>query len=952
MAAEDVGKPTYKITVPDEKHIVILYWVDVAASYIGEEVATVNKANYFYSGKLYTKNSGSVSYDFIINGASSGLFTGPYLTLNKTDLSGTPLQYAKYAMYKVDGDNVTKYMDGTTDASGNICFSHRTGASGDPISYDTLYYLVETEAPDGYALDTTRYYFVFRGSENRVVTEAPGGSDLHELITGATVNLTDEGMITVDKTWSDSEDIDGHRPDSITIRLKKVTSDENSTETIYEEVDHKTVEPDADGNWPTCTFTGLALYDEDGNPIQYVVTEDEIKQGDTVLYTSEVTKSDTYTKDDNGNKPTKYTIENSHTPEKRDINVTKLWNDNKNQDNVRPSTVKVQLYADNVMVDGKTIYLTADENGNWSGKFTDLLQYNDGKLINYSVKEADVDTNYDSEPAIIGDQAHGFTITNSHTLQTTSVKVTKTWNDANNQDGLRPTSITVVLKADGEKVNSADLSDDNNWTYTFEDLLKNRTDEVGKAIEYTVVEEGVSTDDYTSVTTGNQTDGYEITNSHDLLTTSVNVTKTWNDAKDQDNYRPESIIVRLYEVDADGNKTRATDADSNEVEDITLTADEDGNWSGSFDNLFVYKPGSVGTKVQYTVEEIGTPEHYKEATVDKKSDYEFEITNSHDLDTTEVSVTKKWNDNNDQDGLRPQDVTVTLLANGKPVKDAAGNDVQPAKLTENQNGDWTYTFTNLFVNEPEKSGAAYEYTVVEAPGDENTSSDIPKGYSVESIEGTAADGYTITNKHVPAVMSVTAEKTWDDADDQDGIRPTSVTVFLLADGEYVPIDATDDGSEANQGDAVVLSDDGDQETTVEQDAYEYKLEHYKSVTLNDDNNWTASFTDLPVYRDHGTEIVYTLEEVKIDGYESTIDLVTDTENNEEATEGNDGADVDSTEGDGADNSDAADNNTSDENTMTVFEDPSEGEKGGRTLTRTMVITVTTATMAMINLQYM
>jgi len=43
-------------------------------------------------------------------------------------------------------------------------------------------------------------------------------------------------------------------------------------------------------------------------------------------------------------------------------------------------------------------------------------------------------------------------LTNKHEPEKTSVKVTKAWNDANNQDGVRPDSVKVKLLADGVEV--------------------------------------------------------------------------------------------------------------------------------------------------------------------------------------------------------------------------------------------------------------------------------------------------------------------------------------------------------------------------------------------------------------------------------------------------------------------------------------------------------------------
>ena len=54
----------------------------------------------------------------------------------------------------------------------------------------------------------------------------------------------------------------------------------------------------------------------------------------------------------------------------------------------------------------------------------------------------------------------GFNITNTYTTETTEVKGSKTWNDADNQDGKRPESITVRLLANGEEKDSQTVTAD------------------------------------------------------------------------------------------------------------------------------------------------------------------------------------------------------------------------------------------------------------------------------------------------------------------------------------------------------------------------------------------------------------------------------------------------------------------------------------------------------------
>ena len=60
---------------------------------------------------------------------------------------------------------------------------------------------------------------------------------------------------------------------------------------------------------------------------------------------------------------------NSHTPAKVEKSVTKVWDDNNNQDGIRPTEIKVQLYANGTPVGNETVL---NEGNAWSA-LTDLL---------------------------------------------------------------------------------------------------------------------------------------------------------------------------------------------------------------------------------------------------------------------------------------------------------------------------------------------------------------------------------------------------------------------------------------------------------------------------------------------------------------------------------------------------------------------------------------------------
>lgn len=145
--------------------------------------------------------------------------------------------------------------------------------------------------------------------------------------------------------------------------------------------------------------------------------------------------------------------------------------------------------------------LTLSSGNNWTGTFIGLDKYQDGQEIAYTIEEVDVN-GYST--VVTGDASTGFTITNSYTPETISISGSKTWDDANDQDGKRPESITVSLLADGSKVSEKEVTASDNWTWTFENLPKYKD---GKLINYTIQEETVPgyTPSYS---------GYNVTNSY------------------------------------------------------------------------------------------------------------------------------------------------------------------------------------------------------------------------------------------------------------------------------------------------------------------------------------------------------------------------------------------------------------------------------------------------------
>ena len=452
-----------------------------------------------------------------------------------------------------------------------------------------------------------------------------------------------------------------------------------------------------------------------------------------------------------------------------------------------------------------------------------------------------------------------------------NIPVEKVWNDNDNQDGMRPNTVTVKLKANGDDTGKAlTLSKDNGWQGTFYGLDQYFD---GKKIVYTVEE--VPVIGYQTAITGSDSEGFTITNTHTPETIDISGSKTWEDNNNQDGKRPASITIRLY-----ANGTELTD----KVQ--TVTADNDWQWS--FTGLPKYANGTV---IQYTITEDAV-EGYTPTYTD------FNVTNSYTPEQTSVTVTKAWADGNNQDGIRPECITVKLLADGEATKHT---------LTLSSGNKWTGTFNGL--DKYRNGGEEIIYTIEEV--------DV-SGYD-SVITGDASKGFVITNSHTPATTEVSGSKKWDDADDQDGMRPDSITIRLYANGKQVDVATVTAGddwkwsftnlpkyAEGKEITYTITEDtvpgytseidgfnvtnsytpgktsvtvtkawnDADNQDGLRPAEITVKLladgkDTGEILTLSKENCWMGIFTDLDEYKD-GQKIVYTVEEVSVDGYDSVI----------------------------------------------------------------------------------
>ena len=584
--------------------------------------------------------------------------------------------------------------------------------------------------------------------------------------------------VTVTKVWDDKDNQDGYRPEEVKVTLLadgeeiKVDDKTNESEDEKEKVE-TTVTLNKANNW-TYTFKNLQKY-KNKEEIKYTVKE--VIEDEKAKDKYEVT----YENDDTGLK-----VINKHEPEKLSITVKKIWDDNDDQDGKRPESVTVKILEnENELKDKK---VTLNEDNNWEATIDDLPKFKDGKEIVYTVDEEKiedykkdvkkVEKKEDSEKAEDGKEVIVFEITNTHEPEKTKVSGKKSWDDKDNQDGIRPEKVKVKLLADGEPVadKEVEVSETTEWKYEFTDVPKYKNK--GKEIVYTVEEEAV--EGYTAEVDSDN----NITNKHKPETIDIEGTKTWDDSDNQDGKRPKEITIRLF-------------ANDKEKEKKVVKPDEDNNWKYKFTNLPKYEKGQV---IKYTIKEDEVKDY--DTTID-----EYNITNKHTPETITVKGKKTWEDANNQDGIRPESITIKLLADGEEVKDKT--------VTASAETDWEYEFKD--VPKYRDQGVEIKYTVKE---------DEIEGYTAKVDKNN-----NITNTHIPETIDIKGTKKWDDADNQDGKRPNKITIKVFANGKE-------------------LTD--------------------KKITVIADDKWEYEIKDLPK-NEAGKPIKYTVEEEAITGYSINVE---------------------------------------------------------------------------------
>ena len=293
------------------------------------------------------------------------------LSFTKTDSNtDDPLSGASFTLTTTDDPDWSMVAD--ADANGVVSFT------GIPSGH--TYVMAETTVPDGYTAADNASVTVSYGE----VAATQGNTNI---VNGRLGNLPYTFNLSVEKEWVDQENNDNIRPDSITIGLyKNAVEDPIATVVLSERNEWKD------------EFRSLPLY-ENGQKINYTVQEVDVPDG-------YIAKVDPKLDANQGLKG--YIITNTHEIDTVSKTVTKVWADDNDRDQLRPTTVKVQLLANGQPV-GDPVELTAASQ--WTYTWADLPANENGSAITYTVQEVEVPDDY----TVSYDQTT-LTITNTHTV--------------------------------------------------------------------------------------------------------------------------------------------------------------------------------------------------------------------------------------------------------------------------------------------------------------------------------------------------------------------------------------------------------------------------------------------------------------------------------------------------------------------------------------------------------
>ena len=241
--------------------------------------------------------------------------------------------------------------------------------------------------------------------------------------------------------------------------------------------------------------------------------------------------------------------------------------------------------------------------------------------------------------------------------------------------------------------------------------------------------------------------------------TEATVQKVWDDAEAPEGTRPESVTVSLYR-------------DDESVPVATATLNEDNNWTATQRGLAKYK---LDNEEQETEEEHVYKWLEGSESTEYSASYAYRgnttvITNTYTPSQINLTVEKIWDDANNQDGKRPENLTVNLMKEGEDTP------VVTVSLSE-ANG-WKADSGLVPARETDRTPINYHWEEEDVP-------DYTPGEIVTSGSVT-----TLTNSHTPETTEAEIRVVWEEGENVN--PPEEGITVTLSNGEEVILNSDND----------------------------------------------------------------------------------------------------------------------------------------------------------------
>lgn len=455
----------------------------------------------------------------------------------------------------------------------------------------------------------------------------------------------------------------------------------------------------------------------------------------------------------------------------------------------RPKEIMVNIEAKDV--NGEFITIANEkltEKEQWKKQSKPLPKYRDNELIEYRLT-ADV-KGYEG----VSDESSvsPLKLQLNYLAEKIPLNVNFIWNDDNDKNKMRPEVVTAYAVG---RVDDQVVSTVYNYFYDIDLIHELEKYALGKEIEYTIEFDKVK--HYDQTITGNLVDGYKIESTYQDEKINKEVVVEWHDNNNNDGKRPTKINIKLFK------KLNGTSVSTRKV-----NLSDSNNWKSEFLNLDKYFNHKLAV---YEIDYVPVDGYRAELIEDQNK---IMLNLYRENEKIDINVATIFSDNNNNDGKRPEEITVDLFS-----KVGSDNVMMHESIVVSADTNWEATFKDY---KKYRNGSEIEYYPVIRD---------KKGYSY-NFTGDALNGFEITLSYKDETINIPLKVNWNDNNNNDGKRLDAFELLL-----YEKI--------------------GDEKKVIE------------SVFLTSSNGWQATFDNLRKYSNQ-TEVEYVIEHALVYYYTSVI----------------------------------------------------------------------------------